>query len=681
LELGEVFLLAWDAGSDPILDMFIFETLQLADQLEKVVLTNEKYSSFKMEKINEVFRIMHTIKGSAAMMFFNNISAVAHSMEDLFFYIRENELLELDYSELCDLILAGIDFIKMETVKIQEGGEADSVPDKLLQQIQGFLDSIKPNDSKNLSTAETSPGISLPDADIDLEGSHYRAAIFFEDGCEMENIRAFNVISKMEDTFQLLRYFPPDIIENADTSLAIRENGFIVEFAGDGTLEELEKFFLSLPFVESIEIRELTGETEQVEAAVSEDACPDEEQAEDDQNKNTRVSLKKQSIISVQLTKLDKLLDLVGELVISEAMVTNNPDLAQIRDLENFKKAARQHRKIINELQDVVMSIRMVPLNGIFQRMHRIVWDMSKKLDKQVELITLGEETEVDKNIIEHLSDPIMHLIRNAVDHGIEPLEERMAKGKPAAGRIQLEAKSEGGDVLITVRDDGGGLDKEKILRKAIEQGLVSETETGLSDHEVYNFIILPGFSTNQEVTEYSGRGVGMDVVAENIEEIGGSVQVDSRPGIGTAITMRIPLTLAIMDGMGIRVGRSIYTIPITAIRESFKAGEGEVFTDPDGLEMIMVRGECLTILRLHKLFGIETPVTEIHEGIVIIVENAKRTLCLFADELIGEQQVVVKALPRYLKKIRGISGCTLLGDGRSSLILDIAGLINCQLN
>jgi two-component system chemotaxis sensor kinase CheA len=381
------------------------------------------------------------------------------------------------------------------------------------------------------------------------------------------------------------------------------------------------------------------------------------------------------------LNKLDQLLDLVGELVISEAMVTNNPDLADIQGLDNFSKAARQHRKVINELQDIVMSIRMVPLAGTFQKMNRIVRDMSKILGKQIDLQIHGEETEVDKNIIEHLSDPIMHLIRNAIDHGIEPAEERIAQDKPAAGKIQLEAKSEGGDVWITIRDDGGGLDREKILTKALEHGHISKMEAELSDQEIYEFILLPGFSTNTEVTEFSGRGVGMDVVAQNIEEIGGSVYIDSKLNIGTVISLKIPLTLAIIDGMGIRVGSSIYTVPITSIRESFKAKEGEVFTDPDGMEMIMVRGECLSILRLHKIYKIETTVTEIHNGIVMIVETDNRSVCLFADELIGEQQVVVKALPKYIKKIKGIGGCTLLGDGRSSLILDIAGLINYQLS
>jgi two-component system chemotaxis sensor kinase CheA len=280
--------------------------------------------------------------------------------------------------------------------------------------------------------------------------------------------------------------------------LIIRETGFEVEFVTSRSREEIEKFFLGLAFVKSIEILEMAG-TEEEKIKGSSPAV--ENNSSEITGKDTvinSVAAKKQSMISVQLNKLDQLLDLVGELVISESMVTNNPDLSNVSDLDNFSKAARQHRKVINELQDIVMSIRMVPLAGTFQKMNRIVRDMSKKLNKQVELVIAGEETEVDKNIIEHLSDPIMHLIRNAIDHGIEPVEDRIAQGKPSVGKIYLEAKNEGGDVWITIRDDGGGLDREKILQRALEHGLVNKTEAELSDQEIYEFILLPDFQPRQ---------------------------------------------------------------------------------------------------------------------------------------------------------------------------------------
>jgi two-component system chemotaxis sensor kinase CheA len=407
--------------------------------------------------------------------------------------------------------------------------------------------------------------------------------------------------------------------------------------------------------------------------------APQAAEEEKKPQQDTQLASSHQSIISVNVTKLDKLMDLVGELVISESMVTQNQDLKGL-ELENFQKAVRQHRKIIKELQDTAMSIRMVPLSTTFQKMNRIVRDMSKKLSKQIKFEMIGEETEVDKNIIEHLSDPIMHLVRNSVDHGIESAEERKLKGKDEAGTITLEAKNAGGDVLIIVRDDGSGLDRNKILAKARQNGLVKRPENELSDREIYSCIFLPGFSTNDKITEYSGRGVGMDVVTKNIGAIGGTVSIESMPNEGTAVTIKIPLTLAIMEGMGIRVGNSQYVIPIVSIKESFKASGSDLFTDPDGNEMIMIRGECYPVLSLHELFMVKTGITDIPEGIIVMVENDGRGLCIFADELIGEQQVVVKALPNYIKNfknVRRFMGCTLLGDGSISLIIDIAYLFD----
>lgn len=304
---------------------------------------------------------------------------------------------------------------------------------------------------------------------------------------------------------------------------------------------------------------------------------------------------------------------------------------------------------------------------------------MCKKLDKRADLVLIGEDTEVDKNIIEHISDPLMHLIRNSIDHGIETAKDRLSAGKPEMGTITLEAKNSGSDVLIMVKDDGQGLDKNSIMNKARENGLIHKPENEMSDREIYNLIFLPGFTTNNNITEYSGRGVGMDVVAKNIEAVGGSVSVDSTQGKGTIITLKIPLTLAIIDGMNIKVGNSRFTIPTTAIKESFRPGKKDLITDPDQNEMIMVRGICYPIYRLHNIYKIKTEITEFDRGILLMVEQDDRSICIFADELLGQQQVVVKALPPYIKKIYQKSdfvGCTLLGDGNISLIFDVSRLI-----
>ena len=360
-------------------------------------------------------------------------------------------------------------------------------------------------------------------------------------------------------------------------------------------------------------------------------------------------------------------------------MVTKNSDLADLH-LENFEKQARQLRKLTDELQDIVMSIRMVPVAATFHKMQRIVRDIGKKTNKEAELVIIGEDTEVDKNIIDNLSDPLMHLIRNAMDHGIETPEERIAAGKDPKGRITLEANSTSGDIIVKVMDNGAGMDRDKIIQKAIEKGLTSKAESEITDKEAYGFTLLPGFSTNDEVTEYSGRGVGLDVVHKTLENVGGSISVDSEPGKGTTIVMHIPLTLAIMDGMKVTVGNSTYIIPTLAIRESLEPRLHEIITEPNGSEMIIIRGVCYPIIRLHQAFNVPEGEDDLKKGIMVLVDSEAGEACLFADKLLGEQQAVVKPMPLYVTKtigrIKGISGCTIMGDGGIALILDVNNLL-----
>jgi len=681
-----------DYSNEPMLDMFIFETRQLLEQLEQAVINSEKVSCYGQDAINEIFRIMHTIKGSAAMMRFSDISALAHAVEDLFYFLREQKPSDVDCSGLCDIVLESIDFIKTEMRKIENGDSPDGNASCLIENIKSFLTTLKQPDQKPDINAESGKpaaeaGIQS-ETDMSYPKTGFKATVYFEEGCGMENIRAFTIINDLKDFTEEVRYIPADIIDNDDSVEIIRKQGFQIWFKTSHSFEEMHNFFSQTIFLKDLELVEDNGggldrlgdKKQNITEAFPPAKMPSDDKGSEEKSmeRDARLVSSHQSIISVNVTKLDKLMDLVGELVISEAMVTQNPDLAGLM-LDNFQKAARQHRKIIKELQDIAMSIRMVPLSTTFQKMNRIVRDMSKKLSKEVRLEIIGEETEVDKNIIEHISDPLMHLIRNSIDHGIEPAEERKAKGKPEAGTITLEAKNAGGDVLIIVKDDGRGLNKEKILARARGNGLIIRPENELTDKEIYSYIFLPGFSTKDQITEFSGRGVGMDVVTKNIGAVGGKVSVDSIPGEGTTITLKIPLTLAIMDGMTIRVGKSTYTIPTINIRESFKAREGDVITDPDGNEMIMIRGECYPVLRLHELYKVKTGITNIPDGIMVMVENESKGLCIFSDELIGEQQVVVKALPAYIKKIKnvkGLAGCTLLGDGSISLILDIADLL-----
>ncbi len=400
------------------------------------------------------------------------------------------------------------------------------------------------------------------------------------------------------------------------------------------------------------------------------------------QSMRSRVTMQKD--IRVSLNKLDALNDLVGELVIAQLMVTRNPDL-QGQQLENFEKAAHHLDRVTSELQDIAMSLRMIPVSVVFRKMIRLVHDLSRKFDKKVELKMIGEETEVDKTVVELISDPLVHIIRNAIDHGIEPPEERKSKGKKETGTIVLEAKHDGGEVWISVKDDGRGLDKEKILQKAITSGILESTESVIPDESIYSLIFEPGFSTAQQITDVSGRGVGLDVVKNNIEKLKGKIDIISKRDQGTSFILRIPLTLAIIDGMLIRVGSNFYIIPLLAIKESFVIGSSTVTITPEGQEYVNIRGKLLPVVRLYEFLNVPSDNTSLDKGILLTVQNEDKEIVLFIDEILEQQQTVIKGLPNYVGGLPGVSGCTILGNGEVSLILDVGSIAeslrNCREN
>ncbi len=650
-------------SDDVILESYIFETSQLIDQLERLIL--ESGNCYSEEIINEIFRIMHTIKGSSAMMSYEYISKLAHSIEDLFYFLREEKPKDIDYESVSDLILKCVDFIKVELEKIKNGDKVDGRCDSIIEYNKNFLIELQDQNSKeNINKENISEEVKLTNM--------YKALIFFEDDCGMENLRAYTVVETLKEFTEQVNYIPKDIMENDDTCKIIHETGFKIFIKSSKSYDEISEILNQTIFLKNFKLEKLK-EDKQFGDFIK---CNSSINLYD---KNTKDKPIIQDFINVKVDKLDKLMYLVEEMVIAEAMVTQNPDLRGMK-LSNFEKSSRQLHKITSELQDVIMSVRMVSISMIFHKMNRIVHDMSKKLKKQVRLKLIGEDTEVDKNIIDHISDPLMHLVRNSIDHGIESIEERKSFGKSETGTVTLEAKNEGNDIIVIVKDDGRGLDKKNILEKAVQNGLLKKNKEEMSDQEIYNLIFIPGFSTNEDVTEFSGRGVGMDVVVKNIEDVGGSISIDTLENCGSTITMKIPRTLAIIDGMNIKVGNSYYTIPITSIKEFFSVEKNNVISNMDSGEMIMVRGECYPLVRIHKLYNIKTDVKNLEDGIIVMAEKDHKGLCLFADELIGQQQVVVKCLPNYIKKVKnidGLSGCTLLGDGSISLILDIGELVN----
>ena len=672
--------------NEHMLEMFIFESNQLMEQLEGHLLSIESSSSMSEETINEIFRIMHTVKGSSAMMMLDNIAKLTHNLEDLFFYIRENNVVDVNFDMLCEIGFETIDFVGKEIAKLENKQEVDGNPVELQEKIADFLLELKGEDKKEDKPKTKKPKkVSKKPTKSKVKketgSNQFKAIVTFEEGCGMENIRAFTVVRNLTDLCDEITHIPEDLIDGEDISEDIIESGFIINISSKESYKVIEKILKESLFVEKIELEEVKIE-EVKEKKEKEEVKVD---VKKEINKELEVaSSKKKNIVSVNVEKMDKLMDLVGEIIITEVMVTNNPDL-EGKELDNFNKAARQLRKLNNELQDVVMSIRMIPIGTTFHKMHRIVRDMNKKLGKNVELIISGEETEVDKNIIDSLGDPLMHLIRNALDHGIENNDDRKKAKKSVKGKVHLEALNNGGEIIIRIKDDGKGLDREKLLIKARDNNLLKKPEEEMSDKEVYALILLPGFSTNKAVTQFSGRGVGMDVVKKSIDKLGGSVSIESEKGVGTTISIKIPLTLAIIDGMKVSIGQSIFTLPITSIRESLKAVKKDIIKDSSNNEMVMIREDCYPIVRLHTHFKIETKIVDIVEGILILVETEEGSYCVFADDIIGEQQVVVKPIPKFLNQYQksnsGVAGCAILGDANISIILDVVGLRNQVLS
>jgi two-component system chemotaxis sensor kinase CheA len=381
------------------------------------------------------------------------------------------------------------------------------------------------------------------------------------------------------------------------------------------------------------------------------------------------------SSLRVRTDRLDRLIDMVGELVIAESMVSQDEIVHQPINHDLLRKVTHAG-KIVRELQDLAMAMRMVPLKGVFQKVTRLVRDLAHRSGKAIDFIAQGEETEIDRNMVDILSDPIVHMIRNAIDHGIEPPEVRAALGKPQTGVIRLAAYHSGGNVVLELQDDGRGLDREKIVERAINKGLI-ESDRKLSDVEVLRLIFLPGFSTSDQVTEISGRGVGMDVVKQSVEALHGYIDLASELGKGCTFFVRLPLTLAITDGMLVKVGGERYIIPTLNIHLSFRPEKSSLWTVAGRGEMVMLRGELMPVFRLHRLFGIDNAVSDPTRGLLVVVGEGIQRCALLVDELLGQQQVVAKSLGKGMKKVQGIAGGAILGDGRVGLIIDAPEIIS----
>ena len=723
--------MAEEFSTDGMLDMYLFENGQLLEQLQETVLEQKDADCFDEDSINEIFRTMHTIKGSSGIMMFDDITAVSHKLEDVFYYLRESHPENVPHLELVEHVLEVEDFISSEMEKIRNGDPVDGDSSEIIAGLDKFLEMIKNGGAE--------AGIEPPPENVHEEPKQfyiapvatsasrfYRIYITFFPGTEMANVHAYKSVYALKEIAEDLLYSPENIISDESSAQTILDEGFKILLQAQCTEEDIrkiigvgydiekvdvyeckaEEFLLGFDFGEPdapLAVIDLDSSVEEIESKAE---AKKEESREEPKKVKEPVKPKmapgdfvikskepgkakklakdrskgeKAAFISVNVKKMDQLMDLIGELVISESVVLQNPDLkVPGLNLDRFNKAAAQLSKISTDLQDVIMSMRMVSLSNTFQKMNRIVFDVSRKLGKDIEFEMVGEQTEVDKNIIEKISDPLMHIVRNSVDHGIEEKEERLESGKSEKGKVILSAKTEAGKVWISVEDDGKGLDREKILKKARDQGLLDDNkpDEAYTDKEVYQFITLPGFSTNEEVTEYSGRGVGMDVVVQNIQSIGGTLDIESTPGFGSIMSLKIPLTLAIIDGIVLETGNSSFVLETGVIKEFVRVKEDMMIYEPNGDEYIMIRGECYPVLRLGRWYGLEEYRESVEDGVMLILEVEEQRVCLLVDKLIGEQEIVVKPIPSYIKKVKGLSGCTQLGDGSIALILDATGLM-----
>ncbi len=685
----------FEAGMESMLDMFVFETGDLLEKLDDILMRTEQEETIGTEDINEIFRTMHTIKGSASMMGLQNMSTLAHAVEDLFYIIRDDPNVKYDKPGLYELLFASSDNLKNELENIQD----DDIPltdfTELEGKIHAFAAQMK-GESAPAQAAQASGGDDIshlfPD-DEDESILTYR--VTYQETCAMPSARGFVLLRGLGQIAEVCSTLPVDLDDdNADDE--IKSHGLIIKLITDDAKKVLEflEDGINVEKAEQLHKPEKSAAPaakpapqaaptpQQAEAAVAEAKAETAQEKKPEKQAPKKPAEKhEQSLITVNLEKLNQLLDLVAEIVITQGSVTSSPDLKDLGvDLDRFNKSARELKKLTDELQDAVMSIRMVPVSTAFQKMNRVVRDMNQKLGKGVTLLFEGEDTEVDKSIVDILNDPLMHITRNAVDHGIEMPEERAAAGKTEPPTVTLSAGYDSGEVVISCRDNGAGMDRAKILAKAKKNGLLTKSENEYTDKEVYAFTVAAGFSTNEKITEYSGRGVGMDVVKKNIEKVGGKLLVDSEFGVGSVFTIRIPLSLSIIDVLSVSVGENSFSVPISSVREAFSCKAENYILDPDGNEFIMLREKCLPLIRLSRHFGIQSEIEDVDKGIMLYCKEDDTGAVLFADSIISDQQIVVKPFSPLLSdfplKEAGMNGCSILGDGTITIALDVKELL-----
>ena len=692
--------------------VFFEEAGELLDEMETRLLGLD-LNAPSIEDLNAIFRTAHSIKGGAGTFGFSDMADLTHILESLLDRLRKGELAVR--SEMIDVFLNAGDILKGQLAGHRGDGAADPAAAvevcKELKRLAATGDALP--EAAPVAAPAPAPipavariavvaaqkiyRIEFPNEGINAQvmsnlltnldemgtvENLSQTGTGAEGGDDAEQQCIFRLVSTSaseEDIWEVLA-FMVDVsnlkIEMENPASAVATT--VVEPHNEADEEEGYGFFAGAPSAPVT----TAAPTAPAQASAEEDAKPAVNRAGDrpgtgglrTDDKQAAAPVAETSSIRVSVEKVDQLINLVGELVITQAMLAQTASEVDPVIYEKLLAGMSTLERNTRDMQESVMSIRMMPISLVFSRYSRVVRDLAAKLNKQVELKTIGESTELDRGLIEKIADPLTHLVRNSLDHGIESPEKRIAAGKPAKGTITLKASHQGGNIVIEVSDDGGGLNREKILTKARERDLPIKDD--ISDQEVWMLIFEAGFSTAEVVTDVSGRGVGMDVVKRNIQSMGGRVDIDSALGVGTRILVRLPLTLAILDGLSVSVGNEMFIVPLGYIIESLQPAAEDVKTVSGQGRVVHVRDEYLPVVALHEVFNLQPKVTEVHQGIVLILETEGRKTALFVDELIGQHQVVVKSLESNYRRVQGISGATIMGDGRVALILDIGGII-----
>ena len=686
-------------------EAFFEESFEGLEIMESELLTLD-VGEGDVEIINTIFRAAHSIKGGAGTFGFMNVSEFTHVMETLLDEMRAGSRRVTQLT--VDALLESVDVLR---TMLEAARDKNDVDEEMVAARYAVLnDILNAEGGSSVESGDTAEVVAesvvatgqqvwsisfIPHADLLMAGND-----------PVRMFRALSELGELDATVDLSKLPPFNELVPEDLYLS-----WTLQLTGDVSKGDIEEVFewveddceLSITLLNDA-TAEATSGSAQPELATAPVEASDAVLAEPEPTvKSTELEPKKKAVkakkatesasIRVGIDKVDEIINLVGELVITQSMLDQagedleaNAELSASGDcgsqktnadiLLRLSKGLAQLERNTRELQDGVMRIRMLPISFVFSRMPRLVHDLSSKLDKKIELVVAGEETELDKTVMENIGDPLVHLVRNALDHGVETPAIRLAAGKTETGTLNLNAYHQGGNVIIEIKDDGAGINKKKVLAKAIEKGIVSSTDK-LSDSDINNLIFAPGFSTADVVSDVSGRGVGMDVVKTSINKLGGRVVVQSEEGKGSVFTIRLPLTLAILDGQLVTVGGESYVIPLIAIIESLQVDRAHINAVAGKAEVYKLRDEYIPIIRARSVFGLEDCIDDLHESLMVIVEVDGAPVGIIVDDLQGQQQVVIKSLETNYRKVETMSGATILGDGTVALIWDVNGMVN----